>query len=145
MHLDERQNSRSISRFAVSAGISNYQVDGNDLIAVLECAKRAINDVREMRKPVFIEAQTYRIYSHVGFDADLDVGKNRIEDLEKWSKRDPIHLLKEFIESQEFVYIDWKSIEKEITNEIEQFWVKGKKEDFPSSEKLLENVYWSGL
>ena len=142
MHIDERQNSTSISRFAESAGIKNYQVDGNDLIDITECAKDAIGYVRKMRKPAFIEAHTYRIYSHVGFDADLDVGKNRMEDLEKWSTRDPIDLLKRFIESENPGQTDWDDIEIKVTSEVEQFWTIGQNEDFPSSDKLLEGVYW---
>lgn len=143
MHIDERQNSTSISRFAESAGIKNYQIDGNDLIEITECAKDAIGYVRKMRKPAFIEAHTYRIYSHVGFDADLDVGKNRMEDLEKWSKRDPIDLLKRFIESENPGQTDWDDIEIKVTSEVEQFWTIGQNEDFPSSDKLLEGVYWT--
>jgi pyruvate dehydrogenase E1 component alpha subunit len=142
MHIDERQNSTSISRFAESAGVKNYQVDGNDLIEITECAKDAIGYVRKMRKPAFIEAHTYRIYSHVGFDADLDVGKNRMEDLEKWSTRDPIDLLKRFIESENPGQTDWDDIEIKVTSEVEQFWTIGQNEDFPSSDKLLEGVYW---
>ena len=142
MHIDERQNSRSISRFAESAGISNFQVNGNNLIEVMECAERAISYVREMRKPAFIEAHTYRIYSHVGFDADLDVGKNRKEDLEKWSKRDPILLLREIIESEYSVHLDWDSIEEEIVHDVELLWEIAKNEAFPSAETLLDGVYW---
>lgn len=142
MHIDERQNSRSISRFAESAGISNFQVNGNNLIEVMECAERAISYVREMRKPAFIEAHTYRIYSHVGFDTDLDVGKNRKEDLEKWSKRDPILLLREIIESEYSVHLDWDSIEEEIVHDVELLWKIAKNESFPSAETLLDGVYW---
>ena len=145
MHIDERQNSTSISRFAESAGIKNYQVDGNDLIEITECAKDAIGYVRKMRKPAFIEAHTYRIYSHVGFDADLDVGKNRMEDLEKWSTRDPIDLLKRLIESENPGQTDWDDIEIKVISEVEQFWTIGQNEDFPSSDKLLEGVYWKDV
>lgn len=145
MHIDERQNSRSISRFAESTGILNFQVDGNDLIAVMECAERAINYVREMRKPAFIEAHTYRIYSHVGFDADLDVGKNRKEDLEKWSKRDPISLLREIIESEYSIHANWDSIEAEVIQEVELLWKIAKSEAFPLPETLLDGVYWKDV
>jgi pyruvate dehydrogenase E1 component alpha subunit len=142
MHIDERQNSSSISRFAESAGISSFQVDGNNLLAVMECAERAISYVRETRKPAFIEALTYRIFSHVGFDADLDVGKNRKEDLEKWAKRDPILLLREFIESEYSVQPDWNLVEEEIVREVELLWEVCKNEAFPSAEALLDGVYW---
>lgn len=145
MHIDERQISSSISRFAESAGISNYQVDGNDLIAVMECAERAISYVRENRKPAFIEAHTYRIYSHVGFDTDLDVGKNRKTDLEIWSKRDPILLLREIIECEHSMQIDWDSIEEEIIHSVGLLWRMGKNEIFPSHDTLLDGVYWQDV
>ena len=143
MHIDQRQNSRSISRFANSAGILNFEVDGNSLLDVMNCADEAINHVRMNRKPAFIEALTYRIYSHVGFDTDLNVGLNRISDLKEWSDKDPISLLRKTISENFPNEIDWDVIENKINGFVEDSWIYGLNAEFPDSSELLKNVYWS--
>lgn len=143
MHIDQRQNSRSISRFADSAGILNFEVDGNSLLDVMNCAKEAVNHVRMNRKPAFIEALTYRIYSHVGFDTDLNVGLNRISDLKEWSGKDPISSLKKTIIENFPNEVDWNAIENKINELVEESWINGLNAEFPDSSELFENVYWS--
>ena len=143
MHIDQRQNSRSISRFADSAGILNFEVDGNSLLDVMNCAKEAVNHVRMNRKPAFIEALTYRIYSHVGFDTDLNVGLNRISDLKEWSGKDPISSLKKTIIENFPNEVDWNAIENKINELVEESWINGSNAEFPDSSELFENVYWS--
>ena len=143
MHIDQRQNSRSISRFADSAGILNFEVDGNSLLDVMNCAKEAVNHVRMNRKPAFIEALTYRIYSHVGFDTDLNVGLNRISDLKEWSGKDPISSLRKTISENFPNEVDWDVIENKINGFVEDSWIYGLNAEFPDSSELFENVYWS--
>jgi len=143
MHIDQRQNSRSIRRFANSAGILNFEVDGNSLLDIMNCAEEAINHVRMNRKPAFIEALTYRIYSHVGFDTDLNVGLNRISDLKEWSGKDPISLLRKTISENFPNEVDWDVIENKINGFVEDSWIYGLNAEFPDSNELFENVYWS--
>lgn len=62
-------------------------VDGMDLLAVYELADRVIETVRREKRPVFIEATTYRYRGH----SIADPGTYRTKDeIEQWRKRDPI-------------------------------------------------------
>jgi TPP-dependent pyruvate/acetoin dehydrogenase alpha subunit len=121
----------------------NFEVDGNSLLDIMNCAEEAINHVRMNRKPAFIEALTYRIYSHVGFDTDLNVGLNRISDLKEWSGKDPISLLRKTISENFPNEVDWDVIENKINGFVEDSWIYGLNAEFPDSSELFENVYWS--
>lgn len=62
-------------------------VDGMDLLAVSDMAKKCLSAVREEKRPVFLEAVTYRFRGH----SMSDPGKYRTkEEIEDYKKRDPI-------------------------------------------------------
>jgi pyruvate dehydrogenase E1 component alpha subunit len=72
---------------AASYGVEAYAVDGMDVVAAYEGAKRA----REMALrdgPVFVEFQTYRFRAHSMFDPELYRDKAEVE---QWKSRGPIH------------------------------------------------------
>ena len=54
----------------------------------MECANAAeelISFSRENNEPI-LEAVTYRLYGHVDWREDIDVGVNRSKDLDLWKK-----------------------------------------------------------
>jgi pyruvate dehydrogenase E1 component alpha subunit len=71
-----------------SYGIEHEDVDGMDLFAVLDVAKRATERVRETGAPYAIEAITYRIAPHGAADF-LERYRSK-EEVAEWRQRDPI-------------------------------------------------------
>ena len=71
---------------AASYELPAWSVDGMDVRAVAETARRAVTTVRE-DGPLFLEARTYRFRAHSMFDAQLYREKSEVEE---WKKRDPI-------------------------------------------------------
>jgi pyruvate dehydrogenase E1 component alpha subunit len=77
---------------APAYGLPAEVVDGNDVVAVLEVAARAVERARAGEGPTIIEALTYRQYGH----SRSDPGKYRPkEEVEEWLKRDPLVLAAE--------------------------------------------------
>ena len=75
---------------AAAYGIRGEQVDGNDVLAVYEAARRAAADCRQGRGPVLLELLTYRRTGHSRRDACHYQSK---EEREEWFARDPIERL----------------------------------------------------
>ena len=65
MHISLRQSQHATSRFAAANGIAHALVDGNDVVAVSQAAKRMFDAARSHNQPGFIEAVTYRWLGHV--------------------------------------------------------------------------------
>ena len=82
---------------AKAYGIPTEIVDGNDVIAVFQSSKRAVNRAREGFGPTLIEAKTFRMRGHAAHDNQGYVGKDL---LEQWRKRDPISLIEKNLLSQ---------------------------------------------
>jgi pyruvate dehydrogenase E1 component alpha subunit len=66
------------------------QVDGNDVWAVYQSARRAVARCREGRGPVFLECLTYRWLEHVGPLDDSDRGYRSRNEIDAWKRRDPV-------------------------------------------------------
>ncbi len=72
---------------AASYGMPAWTVDGMDVIAVEEAARRAAVSVRAGGGPVFLEIQTYRFRAHSMYDPEL---YRTHAEVDEWRQRDPI-------------------------------------------------------
>lgn len=59
---------QTIAQKAIAAGIPGEQVDGNDLIAMVDTLQNAIDRARRGEGPAMIEALTYRLCDHTTAD-----------------------------------------------------------------------------
>jgi TPP-dependent pyruvate/acetoin dehydrogenase alpha subunit len=74
---------------AESYAMAHTQVDGNDVLAMLECVQAAAGRARSGDGPTLIEARTYRQKGHSRTDPATYRPRG---ELESWLKRDPILL-----------------------------------------------------
>lgn len=76
-------------------GFPGIRVDGNDVLAVYEVTKRALEQARVGGGPTLIEAFTYRMGAHTTSD---DPTRYRIDaEVEVWKHRDPIERVKSLL------------------------------------------------
>lgn len=78
---------RDVADRAVGYGIPGVTVDGNDVLAVYEAAREAIDRARRGGGPTLLEAKTYRIKGH--FVGDPEKYRDRSE-VERWKAKCPI-------------------------------------------------------
>ena len=73
-------------------GFPGVRVDGNDVLAVYEVTKRALEHARVGGGPTLIEAFTYRMGAHTTSD---DPTRYRVDaEVEVWKHRDPVERVK---------------------------------------------------
>ncbi len=78
-----------VSTKAAAHGIPGVAVDGNDVIAVWEVTKAAVDRARAGKGPTLIESRTYRTVGHHEGDPVVGVYRTQAE-IDAWKKRDPI-------------------------------------------------------
>ncbi len=116
----------TLAQKGLAGGLHCLQVDGNDLIAVLEGMRRAMERARSGEGGSVIEFLTYRLHDHTTAD---DARRYRSEDEVKaaW-KRDPIPRLRSFLaahklwdEAREKAWIEdcGKRVDEEINAYLE--------------------------
>ncbi len=75
---------------AASYGMVSWAVDGMDVEAVEEAARRAVDTTRGGGGPCFLELRTYRFRAHSMYDPERYRDKAEVN---RWRERDPIDLL----------------------------------------------------
>jgi TPP-dependent pyruvate/acetoin dehydrogenase alpha subunit len=79
---------------AKAYGIESYIVDGNNVVAVYNTAREAVEQARAGEGPILIEAKTFRRLGHAQHDPAEYVPK---EMRAYWEARDPIALYEKFL------------------------------------------------
>jgi pyruvate dehydrogenase E1 component alpha subunit len=101
---------------AASYEIAAWPVDGMDVIACEEAARRAYLAVHSGGGPCFLEFRTYRFRAHSMFDPQLYREKQEVEE---WKKRDPIAGLQTRMQEHGLLTgQDLARLEEEIAEEI---------------------------
>lgn len=115
---EEQTRSETIAQKAIAYGMPGVQIDGNDLLAVYQTTKEAIERARGGEGPTLIEAVTYRLGPHTTAD---DPGRYRAEGLtEEWRRRDPLERVRLFLSEREVWSQSWQQqIEKEAAEEVD--------------------------
>lgn len=88
----------TLAQKAIAFGIKGIQVDGNDVLAVYQATREALERARDGGGPTFIECETYRMADHTTAD---DARRYRDEsELEQWRDKDPLLRMRRFIEKK---------------------------------------------
>jgi pyruvate dehydrogenase E1 component alpha subunit len=87
VHRTETMAGDHISDRAAGYKVQACTVDGNNVEAVAEAARAAIDYVRQHRKPFLLETYTYRLRGHMEPDDQSYVDPH---ELASWKRRDPI-------------------------------------------------------
>jgi pyruvate dehydrogenase E1 component alpha subunit len=111
-------------------------VDGQDVEAVYDTAKKALKHARDGKGPVFLVADCVRLSGHYVGDPQVYRPKEEIRELRQ--TRDPIELLRQRLELSED---EWEEMDREATRMAEESVEFAKKGTEPKPEDALKNVY----
>jgi TPP-dependent pyruvate/acetoin dehydrogenase alpha subunit len=130
---------KHIAARAAAYGIPGEIVDGNDVLAVYEATRRAVERARGGGGPTLLEAKTFRMKGHAEHD---DAGYVPRELFEEWRKRDPIerferHLLGSGLGASSDLEAITAAIDGQLDAEVD-FALDA---PWPAPERALEGVY----
>jgi pyruvate dehydrogenase E1 component alpha subunit/2-oxoisovalerate dehydrogenase E1 component alpha subunit len=114
-------------------------VDGNDVLAVYEATKYAVDRARMGKGVHFVEVKTFRMKGHAEHDDQHYVPK---EELERWAKNDPIDRFgKQMVTNAWAEEQDLKDIDGDVRDEVDQATDACVNEPLPPAESSLTGVY----
>ncbi|MHC1719266.1 MAG: thiamine pyrophosphate-dependent dehydrogenase E1 component subunit alpha [Clostridiaceae bacterium] len=127
-----------VSSRAAGYGMPGVVVDGNDVVAVYEVAKAAIDLARKGGGPSFLELKTYRWFDHsVGLKDDF----RPKEEVEEWKKKDPIKRHRENLIAEGVEESALEAIDNEAGEEIDAAFEFAMNSPFPDISVAYEDVY----
>lgn len=112
-------HAKTIAQKAVAYGIDAFQVDGNDILAVIAATREAVEKARKGGGPTLIEAVTYRLMMHTTAD---DPKKYRSEDeVKQWEARDPLPRFRDYLRGKKVLTDKIEQvIEEEIRKDLDE-------------------------
>ena len=133
----------SIARRAEGYGFPGHQVDGNDVLAVYEVAKEAVERARRGDGPTLIEAKTYRMTAHSSDDDDRRYRER--EEIEEWRQKDPIVRFERYLMENGLLDEERKEeISASIKAEVAEASDYAEEAPYADPEESLERVYAEG-
>ena len=130
----------SIAKRAEGYGFPGHEVDGNDVLAVYEAAKEAVDRARRGDGPTLIEAKTYRMTAHSSDDDDRRYRER--EEIEEWRLKDPIIRFEKYLFENGLLDEDEKeAMDAEIKAEVAEASEYAENAPFADPEEALTRVY----
>jgi TPP-dependent pyruvate/acetoin dehydrogenase alpha subunit len=130
---------RTLADKAAGYGIPGEVVDGNDVLATWDAARRAVERARGGAGPTLLECKTYRMKGHAEHDAQAYVDP---AELEEWRRRDPIaryeRLLEEAGVLSEF---ERHQVARDVQAELDHELAIAEGEPYPERATVLTGVY----
>lgn len=121
---------------AIGYGIEGVQIDGNNILEVIETVKDAREKVTQKGKPVMIEAMTFRMRGH-----EEASGTAYIPDelFKEWAKKDPILQLESWMIENKYVERpELEAIYEEVDQSFRDDLDKALKAPFPEPDQERE-------
>jgi pyruvate dehydrogenase E1 component alpha subunit len=128
-----------LQRKGESLGVPGVRCDGMDVIDTHSVLCEAVARVREERRPLLVEAVTYRFRGHSMADPEQYRSK---EEVARWRERDPLSsfgalLLAEGVLEQ----ADLERIDAEAIARVDEAVAFAESSPFPAPETLYDDVY----
>jgi pyruvate dehydrogenase E1 component alpha subunit len=123
-----------------SFGIPGIEIDGMNILEVMQKGKEAVEYARSGNGPIFIEMKTYRYRGHSMSDPGNYRTKEEVTQMRE--TRDPIdsyrnHILKNKLATEE----DLKAIDKEVKQLVEEATEFSHSSPEPDPSELYTEVY----
>jgi len=140
--LERQMAVENVADRAEAYGLPGEIVDGNDILAVWDCATRAIERARAGHGPTLIECKTFRMTGHSAHD---DAGYVPPELFAFWEERDPINRFERFLTERGLITKSAiEDLQRRINHEIDEAIQIAEKDPFPEPEDCLKDVYYEG-
>jgi TPP-dependent pyruvate/acetoin dehydrogenase alpha subunit len=124
---------------AVGYGVHGEKCDGNDVIAVYEMTRRAVERARNGEGASLLEVVTYRRKGHAEHDTQFYVPP---EELAYWEARDPIDLFeKRLLDNGWATQDELEAIRARIVDEVDAAREEAEASPMPEPDAALDGVY----
>jgi acetoin:2,6-dichlorophenolindophenol oxidoreductase subunit alpha len=124
----------TIASRASAYGIEGLVVDGNDVIAVHQATRRAVDKARSGGGPTLLELQTYRHKGHSRFDP---ASYRPPEEVAAWMKKDPIPRLKNILLEKGVTPDAIEALERQGRDTVEEAVLFARQSPLPDPQEAM--------
>lgn len=137
--LDRSEAQTDLAIKAAGYGMPAIPVDGMDVLAVLDAARKAVLHIRAGGGPAFLELRTYRFRAHSMYDPELYRDHDEVE---AWKGHDPIPALAAVLEDEGVLSADeYAELDHEVLAEVDAAVAEAEAGTLESLDDLTRFVY----
>lgn len=137
-----RQSNTRIFDRIKGFNIESKRIDGNNAVEIYSNTLDIVKTLRDGKGPFLLELMTYRWLAHVGPEEDVDVGFRTKDEIDRWKKRCPIKILKNYlIKNIDFDESDYNKIEKQVISDIESAVNYAKNSPYPDMKTFTTGLF----
>ena len=126
---------------AASYGLPGLTIDGNDVLAVCEAARTAVERARRSEGPSLIECKTYRWYFHAMRNAPPPETRPAAE-IAQWKERDPIACLAaDLIAQRLLTESDLGGLQRQVQADLQEAVAFAEASPFPDPRDILVDMF----
>jgi TPP-dependent pyruvate/acetoin dehydrogenase alpha subunit len=127
---------------AVAYNIPGIVVDGNDVLAVHESTRAAIDRARAGLGPTLLECKTFRMTGHSAHD---DAGYVPRQLFQEWQQKDPIFRYQQLLIQNGVISLDEaQEMHRSVVSEVDRAVDWAQDCPYPDPEECLSGVYYGG-
>ncbi|MFI5003925.1 MAG: pyruvate dehydrogenase (acetyl-transferring) E1 component subunit alpha [Solirubrobacterales bacterium] len=131
-----------LRRKGESLGVPGMRCDGMDVLDTHAVLCEAVRQVREERRPILVEAVTYRFRGHSMADPESYRSK---EEVSRWRERDPIPVFGDLLEREGLIDAAERArIDERALAQVDEAVAFAEASPFPAPESLYDDVYVLG-
>jgi pyruvate dehydrogenase E1 component alpha subunit len=140
--LERHSAVTDLQRKGEGFGVPGMECDGMDVLDTHHVTEEALRMAREERRPVLVEAITYRFRGHSMADPEEYRTKEQVAE---WRKRDPIQQWGDRLEAEKIVSAeDRERFDEEAIARVDEAVAFADASPMPPPESLYDNVYVLG-
>ncbi|WP_307346300.1 pyruvate dehydrogenase (acetyl-transferring) E1 component subunit alpha [Caulobacter ginsengisoli] len=137
--IERSASETRLHRRGISFNIPGEEVDGMDVLAVVEAGAKAAEHARSGKGPYILEMKTYRYRGHSMSDPAKYRTKEEVDEVKK--TRDPIEHLRERLEKAKVSEEDLKAIDAEVKKIVAEAAEFARTSPEPDPSELYTDVY----
>jgi 2-oxoisovalerate dehydrogenase E1 component len=138
----EASGNPSVSSRGAAYGMPGVEVDGNDVVAVREAARWAVQRARGGEGPTLLECKTYRTRPHSEGMGDFTYRTR--EDVERWKNQCPILLLRRRMIAQDRdIGDELDGVEAGVQKEVEAAHIAAEASAWPEAKSAATHIFSS--
>jgi pyruvate dehydrogenase E1 component subunit alpha len=128
-----------LQRKGESLGVTGMRCDGMDVMETYAVVGEALARVREERRPLLVEAVTYRFRGHSMADPEQYRSK---EEVERWRERDPLGAFaRQLVREGVIDEAEGEKIDAQALARVDAAVEFAERSPFPALESLYNDVY----
>jgi pyruvate dehydrogenase E1 component alpha subunit len=140
--LERHSAQTDLHRRGEGFGVPGMRCDGMDVVATYEVLRDAIRRVREERRPILVEAITYRFRGHSMADPEEYRSKDQVAE---WRERDPIpNFADRLVRQGQLATGALEEIDRAAVRRVDEAVAFADGSPFPPPESLYDHIYVMG-